>query len=147
MATLEIRGLDQLLRRLNAVQVERVLRPPMVRSVERVRAHIGSYARSAGTPTASYIRGRGPTLRDGSVRRLTSQHLGKRWTVEVKTNGSNLIGIVGNDTTYGPYVQSAEHQARHHAMRGWKTDVDVLEDETPWIQREFERAVQAALEG
>lgn len=83
--------------------------------------------------------------RRGQVTRLTSKHLGKRWTSEVKVSGGDVLGVVGNDVSYGPFVQSAEHQAWHHGLRGWKTDEQVLEEEAAWVQREFAGAIRTAL--
>jgi hypothetical protein len=72
----------------------------------------------------------------------TSELLGKSWTTEVIENeqeGYNLVGVVGNDTSYVQQVQG-ERQARMHASRGWRTAEQALEESLPGIIEQFEQA-------
>jgi len=76
-----------------------------------------------------YARGYGPRwrTRSGVHGRNTSKKLGTKWTVEAENNGMRVV--VGNLTSYGPYVQDWAQQAKFHAARGWKTDSQVVGEE------------------
>jgi hypothetical protein len=84
----------------------------------------------------TYIRGQGTPDASGRVRRITSQDLGHKWTLEVVTFGNEVRGTVGNNVTYGPYVQSREMQAWMHQGR-WDTIEDVIEQHTDDIEAIF----------
>ncbi|GAG42428.1 unnamed protein product, partial [marine sediment metagenome] len=73
----------------------------------------------------------------------TSEGLGRAWTWEV-TNGGRR-GEVGNDTSYGPYVQDKTKQTRFHKARNWKTIQDVLKKATPKIVGFFKRGYDKEL--
>lgn len=70
-----------------------------------------------------------PPPPQGSTYRRTGT-LGRKWTTgqAVYIERDNLIeGRVGNDTPYGPYVQSKKDQATIHKGR-WKTIEDIVRD-------------------
>jgi len=75
---------------------------------------------------------------------MTSEQLGKKWTSVVVREPHGVTGKVGNNVSYGPLVQSKRLQARIHRGR-WVTDEQVIEEESPAIIRDFERAIDEAL--
>lgn len=99
MLQIEVQGLDRLVRSLNAFEVFRVLRPGMIRGMARVVSAMADYP---APPQGSTYRRRGGTL-------------GRRWTQtqpSVSEGTTELTVKVGNNTTYGPWVQNDQFQAR-----------------------------------
>ena len=99
-------------------------------------------------PKRWYVRGKGPhwARKGGGVgSRSTSKTLGKMWTAERKNGG--LSALVGNNTSYGPYVQSKEHQAAFHGRRGWQTVEDFVIRRSDEVLKRIEDFVQAAIKG
>lgn len=85
-------------------------------------------------PDRGYTRGQGPWYRrtDGSIRQYkTSEDLGPSWTIAEESDGG-LTQTIGNDTSYGPWVQGAT-QTGLHAAHGWQTVEQVAEKETPTV--------------
>lgn len=115
------------------------LRPPMVRGLARLQNDMATYPPTR--PGQRYIRGRGPTNSRGQVTRMTSQNLGKRWTSEIDETGSGINGRIGNNTSYGPYVQDEENQAWMHRGR-WPTDEEVARQNESAIRADFEQAIE-----
>ena len=130
MAQIEIQGIDALFRKLGNVGAIATLRPPMQRGVFRLQAGMAKYpAQRAGS---SYVR---------------TGTLGRRWVAPpIKETANGIIGTVGNNTKYGPWVQSSAFQAKVHQGR-WQTDADVVEKEQGAIVADFENAIQGALNG
>lgn len=110
------------------------LRAPMIRSLARLQNDMATYPPTR--PGQRYIRGRGSTNAQGRVTRLTSQNLGKRWTSRVRATGNGLEGELGNNTSYGPFVQDSERQAWMHRGR-WQTDEDAAEQNEAAIRADF----------
>lgn len=120
-------------------EVINMLRAPLQRSLSVLHADMASYP-----PTRAgqrYIRGRGPTNAASEVTRLTSQQLGKRWTERTTTGPGMIRGELGNNVTYGPYVQDSEQQAWMHRGR-WQTNEDVAEENSGRIQGFFSDAIR-----
>ena len=55
-----------------------------------------------------------------------SEDLGQRWTVATRDQGFTVI--VGNNASYGPFVQSHDSQSKMMKVIGWKTDQQVLDE-------------------
>lgn len=128
MVQIRIEGIDKLQAKLGKVMAAQTLRPPMQRSVYRLQRYMGRYP---AQPASSTYR------RTGT--------LGRRWTTEVtKGAGGGLIGKIGNNTTYGPWVQSSRFQARVHRGR-WQTDEDAIKDNEDAIVSDFAAAIDKAL--
>ena len=127
MASIEIRGIDELVRKLGSVQGNAVLRPPMQRAVFRLQAGMAKY----------------PRARAASRYRRTGT-LGRRWTTKIDESAGGLVGKVGNNTSYGPFVQSQMFQAAVHQGL-WQTDEDVAKKEEAAIVADFERTIGEAL--
>lgn len=73
-----------------------------------------------------------------------SEMLGKSWTVAVAANQDGVVGEVGNNTSYAPWVQGNQ-QARLHAARGWETIDTALEESREEIDGFFGEALDAWL--
>lgn len=127
MTTITITGIEELFRKLDRVQAIETLVPPMQRSVYRVVNAMADYPP--------------PPAQSRYVRTGT---LGRRWTSKTTRQSDGVTGTIGNNTSYGPFVQSKAFQARVHRGR-WQTDEQVLTDNLTAIQADFERAIQAAL--
>ena len=128
MATIiEIQRVEEAIELLGVVGTVEVLRVPMQRNVQRLQAAMAHY----------------PAQRAGSGYRRTGT-LGRRWTTRVTERSDGLEGKVGNNTTYGPFVQSQMFQATVHRSR-WQTDQQVIDEQQAAIVADFERAIQAAL--
>ena len=56
-----------------------------------------------------------------------SEMLGKSWTVAVGAGKDGVVGEIGNNTSYAPWVQG-DKQWNVHAKRGWKTLDTALEE-------------------
>lgn len=75
--------------------------------------------------------------------RRTSQTLGRRWTISERNQG--FTQVVGNNASYGPFVHSHERQAWFHRRRGWKTDEQVIEEESDTIVEFVEAEIRKVL--
>ena len=142
-----IKGLDKVIAKLEKVGQPGALKKPMTKSVAHLHDKIAKYppASSANSPGSGYSwyeRGYGTRTRTGRGY-PTSETLGRRWTHEVSADGKR--GVVGNNASYGPYVQSFEKQASFHKSRGWKTDADVVDEEDKKVKGFFEDAIQDIL--
>ena len=128
MASIVIEGIDKLMAKLGSAAANDVLRPPMQRAVYRLQAGMAVY----------------PQQRLGS-RYIRTGTLGRRWTTKVEQSENGLTGKIGNNTSYGPFVQSQMFQAAVHKGR-WQTDEMVLKREQDAIVNDFERAIQRELD-
>lgn len=141
----EIRGLDKAIKKLGKLD-KGALKRPMTKATAHLHDKIAKYpaATSANTPPGNngyswYERGFGTRTVTGQAF-PTSETLGRRWTTEVGADGTR--GVVGNNASYGPYVQSAEKQAAFHARNGWLTDATVAEQEAPVVVGFFEDEIK-----
>lgn len=127
MASIEITGIPELITKLGKAAATRTLRPAMNRSVLRLQRDMAKY----------------PIQRVGSSYIRTGT-LGRRWTTKVMQNANGLTGKVGNNTSYGPFVQSSMFQAEIHAGR-WQTDQDTLDKNRSAIVKDFQNAIDEVL--
>jgi hypothetical protein len=144
MSEIKVVGLERLRRKLDIKQYRKSLRPAMVRSVAVVEADLKKYP--ATRPGQRYIRGSGPTNAAGRVTRYTSETLGKRWTTKVKDVSGGLQGRIGNNASYGPFVQSDNFQAWMHRGR-WTTDKEAIEKNSARIGEFFSAEIRRLLDG
>lgn len=146
----KIIGDRELRRKLKSLTDYKFLRPTM----QAVGAHMkgkaaiypdSSIANTPKTHGSWYERGFGTKYRrlDGNVTgRHTSETLGRRWTFRTEKTG---IGVtIGNNVSYGPYVQG-EDQASFHARRSWKTVDDVADEQSDFVLKTIKRAVDRQL--
>jgi len=138
MAVIEIKGIDELMDKLGAVEAIEVLEGPMQRAVLRLQGRMATYPPPPLSST--YIRGYG-----FHGRPATSEKLGQHWMTKVTQQTVGYEGRVGNNVSYGPLVQSAMFQTKAHKRTGWVTDEQVLEEELPAILRDFEKVIEDAL--
>ena len=125
--TIQIKGIDELIRKLGRAEGMKHLRAPMQRAVYRLQARMAQY----------------PAQRTNSSYRRTGT-LGRKWTSKIEQGNGIIRGKVGNNTEYAPLVQSYQFQARIH--RGlWQTDRYVMDTEHRTIIRDFESAINGAL--
>lgn len=129
MITITVDGLDELIQRIGYSATLDLLEQPITRSVIHIEGRMKDY----------------PPQRSGSNYRRTGV-LGRRWSHEVSGGAGEIVGTVGNNTSYGPFVQSAAFQTRPHRGR-WQTDEQVIEEEQNTIIGFFEDAVEDALDG
>ena len=127
MTTITIKGVDELSAKLDKAARNDVLLPPMHRAVMRIQRVMATY----------------PPQRMGS-RYIRTGTLGRKWTTKVTTSKGGVRGKVGNNTPYGPVVQSSQFQASIHRGR-WQTDENVVRINSAAIIADFERAISAAL--
>ena len=151
--TVEIKGMDKLLRKLHNVAELRGARRGLAAGALHIKGWIAVYAPStiANSPSNPsgrwYERGSGPKWRrkDGSIgSRKTSETLGRKWTTASRNGG--LTQVIGNNVSYGPYVQSAENQAAFHEQRNWRTDEQAVEKEggkvLDFVKSEIDRELE-----
>lgn len=132
MITIDLRGVDEYLSVLAPLESVEILRDPMQRGLYRLQGGMATY----------------PQQGSGSTYRRTGT-LGRRWTNAIPAIAATMQGLqgrIGNNTVYGPLVQSHAHQARVHRGR-WQTDEMVMQRELPAIQGDFEDAIRRAAEG
>ena len=139
MATKPVRieGMDKLLRKLDNVSSLRSAKRALKAGAIHIKGVIAVYPPSDAANSPSnvdgrwYERGYGPRWRrkrDGTVGGYkTSETLGKKWTTQEKKGG--LQQVIGNNVSYGGWVQSDEKQSKVMAGRGWITDEQAIEQE------------------
>ena len=147
---IKIEGMDELIKKLDDLDDLQKLRPAMMAGALHIKGKIAKYppssiANSEMNPTGRwYERGFGTKTATGREY-PTSETLGKKWTVANRDKG--LTKVIGNNVSYGPYVQSAEKQAKIHEQRGWKTDQQVADEEADTVLKSVKREVDKILEG
>ena len=124
---IEIKGLDKLFKKLDAVQAIQVLEKPMARSLFRLMRPMQSYP--APPPDSTYTR---------------TGTYGRRWRTKVTSSANGVVGKVGNNVAYAPYVGSRMFQANVHRGR-WTTDADAVQQNEAAIVDDFKDAIDRAL--
>jgi hypothetical protein len=157
MATKTIKGMDELVRKLDTIAKLKGAKRGLKAGAVHVRGKISRYppstmANSPTNPTGRwYERSYGPRWlrkRSGSIGgRKTSERLDAKWAQRSRDKG--LTQVIGNNASYAPWVHASEEvggkgpQASFHGDRGWKTDEQVLKSEgdevLQFIQREVEK--------
>ena len=125
---IEVRGLEQLVRKLGAGAV------PIIRALtravgEEIRAEIARYPgpvrrpfKFASKKSAAFYRamrrqaGLGPYVRNSDP---FSQRLGPSWATEER---GAIDAVLGTNVTYAPWVVDAKRQQPGHKVTGWITD-------------------------
>lgn len=128
-----IYGLDELSGKIKRMRGE------LKTDLEKVTSRAVLYAHSQIPPY--------PPTREGQKYRRTGT-LGREITAEVRTIGSETVGVIGSPTVYAPWVISDEAvgdrgpQAWMHEDRWW-TLQDVLEKARPKILGLYRRWVKS----
>jgi len=132
LITLEIEGAEALLRKFGVLGSLDILEDPVKRGALLIAAALAVYPNEK--ENSSYVRG-GPK----------SQKLGATWlgsTERTRRDGSDsILGIVGTNVTYAPWVQSERFQTAMHRETGWKTDQAVAQEKRAEIMRNFENQI------
>jgi len=147
--TITIKGLDKLTKKIKNIEGLKPVIAALRAGATHIKGKIAKYppATSANSPSQRrwYERGYGPRWRriDGSLGgRKTSETLGRKWTIGERDGG--LTWIVGNNVTYGPFVQG-DKQAAFHRERGWKTTDQVAEEEADTVNKFVQEHIEKAL--
>lgn len=152
MVETEVLGLDEVMEKLGRVASPATLTRGMRKAVNLVQAHVATYPPASRKPMVwaserqrRYVMA---MIRRGRIQvpyRRTGT-LGRRWTTEVVTEGADVVGKVGNNTVYGPYVMGREQQAAYHSGT-WPIAVEVAAVQRPAIVQCFMDAATDALSG
>lgn len=150
MTTIKINGLEKIASKVKDLQSMRAVKAGLKAAALHVKGKIAKYPPSseANVPNQRrwYQRGYGPKwkLASGAVHgKKTSETLGRKWTVKSADGG--LTQIIGNNVSYGPFVQSREDQAHFHKARGWLTVEDVAEQEAGKVVEFLQEHIDKAL--
>ena len=128
---IEIKGVDELIKKLGKVEGRKVLRQPMDDSMALVKASAMQYPQPI--PNSTYVR-----------TNVLKNSWSKPENTYVKDTGNGLQGTVGTNVEYAPWVVSHQFQARIHWSR-WPTDRGILAKHRPAIVKLFQSAIDKAL--
>lgn len=119
---LSIRGLDALVNKLTPLQAQDFLIPLVHRAVYRVHYTVAKYPTNK-PPNSTYTR---------------LGTLGRRWTTSVTRVTGGVTGRIGNNTSYGIWVQAKQYQVLVHRTTGWTTIEGSIASNQDRITRDFE---------
>lgn len=88
-------------------------------------------------PETNYIRGYGV---QGGKR--TSEDLGARWNKRIVRRKKSLLMDIGNNASYGPFVQSLLLQASIH-RDWWQTEQDMVDEFLDGMMSDLDRGLEA----
>lgn len=130
MISVQIDGVEKLLRKFNSIQkIHEILAPPMRISTMVLQADLAKY----------------PPKRRGS-KYVRTGTLGRKWTTSPpRLEGRKLIGRVGTNVAYAPLVQSSKFQSSVHRGR-WQTDEQVIKRNRKRIVTQLNITIARALE-
>lgn len=149
----EVKGLDQVFKRLDRLAAHDVLRTPMEASMISLFNFMAE--ETPGPPHRPYPK----MLRTARQRRyffwalaqgiikvpyVRSGKMQQSWTWDVSTSADGVHGKVGTNYKSAPYVQSKQLQARIH-QGNWQTDEDAIREKKDEIVQRFRTAVREAL--
>ena len=150
-AFIEIKGLDQLIDKLETLAQLRTVKAGIKAGALHVKGVIDVYPASSDAnqpgpyPKRWYVRGWGPkwARKSGGIGGInSSEDLGDSWTIKMRDGG--FTGVVGNNVSYGIFVQG-EKQAAFHQRRGWKTTEMIAKSEGPRVRELIAQAIRRAL--
>jgi hypothetical protein len=81
------------------------------------------YALGKGLITVPYSRGADSR----------SERFKAAWALNTRNSGMSIV--IGNDTTYGPYLMDNEQQSKFMAAKGWPTIAQVEQTEGPVVSQ------------
>ncbi len=149
--TVEVIGLDEVLRKLGNAASPATLQRGMRAATGLVQRALAVYPAPARKPHGPWQseRQRRYVMLLASTGQLPYRRtgtLGRRWTSEVASEGNDVVGRVGNNTVYGPFVMGRETQAAYH-QGVWPVAVEVAEQHKGEIVQCFVDVAQGALAG
>lgn len=148
-----ITGDAELRRKLAKLKDISQIYPALFEAAIHVKGKVSQYppstsANQPGGPGSQwYQRGWGTKWKrkDGSEGgSQTSEDLGPSWTAKGE-QGKRVI--IGNDASYGPYVQGPSKQARALKAIGWKTTDTVVKEEEVYVLNQIKKRVDIILRG
>lgn len=145
--SIEINGLDAVLKKLGKLGTLDILEEPVERSLLKIEEKMKTYARQpaqgewAANTSPRQKRAFFALLRAGRITGRRSGTLGRRWTHAITRTSDGMEGKVGNNVPYAAYVQSARFQARFHQARWTNTDQAVVDSLRGEIVRDIEETV------
>lgn len=151
MSEITITGLDKVLEKLGRLETQKIFERPLEDSLVKIEERMKEYpppprpGEWAAKTTLRQKRAFFALLREGRIKGSREGTLGRRWTHAVTITADGLEGRAGNNTPYGPWVQSKRFQARFHQGRWTNTDQDVVDSLRDEIIRDFEDTVAEAL--
>ncbi|MGQ9491727.1 MAG: hypothetical protein ACUVS6_13725 [Anaerolineae bacterium] len=149
---IEVKGIEQLTAKLGRLAAFNLLRPAMHDSLNTLWGDLAQYPRPpergafTGFKSDKQRRWFFAALRQGLIQvpYVRTGTLGRSWTQRIDLTADGMVGRVGTNIAYAPFVQDRERQAEIHRGR-WQTVQDVLHKRTVWIVRRFQRQINAAL--
>lgn len=152
MSSIEIRGVDELIRKLGKVEGVQVLEAPMRRSVDRLQRDMADYdyvpkmqpGEWAAKTSLKQKRAYWAKVKKLGKHPGRTTKLGQSWKTRITRSSGGLTGKIGTNRQYAPWVQSEKWQARMHRKR-WKTDQQVTNSNRNAIVADFEREIRRAL--
>ena len=149
--TIHVKGLDKLIGKLDTIAKLRMVKAGIKAGGLHIKGKIAKYPPATAAnfpgpyPKRWYQRGWGSKyarLSGGVGGRMTSETLGRRWTIRPRDAGMSVV--VGNNVSYGIFVQG-EKQAAFHERRGWKTTEQIAKSEGPRVKELIAKAIRTAL--
>lgn len=102
--SLQIKGMAELNRKLD--RIRRDIRPEMRAATEKALAYVHSRVPPYPSPPP-----------DSTYRRTGT--LGRSITTQVRELGTQMVGVIGTNVVYAPYVIDEKRQAAMHSGRWW----------------------------
>lgn len=152
--TVKIEGLEEVTRKLEALNRPGIFYQPMLKSLGHLQRTIAIYPRkqqgafsAMATPAQkrafwAKVSSGEAEFREG-IGYVRTGNLGRRWMTRVEKGGQ--VGRISNNAGYGPYVQSDEKQQPFHKASNWQTVEKVIDKESAAIVRYFEAAYKQEL--
>ncbi len=151
-ATIEIKGLDEAIKKLTDVAKLRKVHAGIKAGLLHLKGKAAEYPAetAANRPGHGswYKRGTG-TMFAGGGTDGKSETLSRKWTI--KYSKTKFEGKVGNNASYAVFVQGPKkgskgsRQAKHMARIGWKSVDTVSKEETKRVQEYVFEAVRRSI--
>ena len=153
--TITIKGLDKLTKKIKNIEGLKPVIAALKAGATHIKGKIAEYppAERAHRPqpfiSDKQRRWFFAALRSGEIevpyRRTfspNSETLSKKWTIGERDGG--LTQIIGNNVSYGPFVQGNK-QTAFHRVTGWKTTDQVAEEEAKTVNKFVQEHIEKAL--
>jgi len=147
--TVVIRGLDEVIKKLQTLGSDMPLRRAVAISATLVKDRAAQYPARRHGPMPGFPRSERQrrfffaALKDGRIEvpyirggSPGSEKLGQRWTVVFLSGGTSAR--IENNASYAPFVMGRE-QAAYHRITGWPTTDAIADAVAPDVLRIFQR--------
>ena len=157
-ATIHIKGLEGLQKKIKTIEQMNGVKAAIQAASLHVKGKIAKYPprkkvtiqQAGGWASDKQRRYFFWALREGKIevpyrrgQSPGSKDLGQKWTISTRDNG--MTGIVGNNVSYGPYVQSGKQQSSMMGLIGWKTTDTVVQEESDEVMDILGKAIRKVL--